>query len=119
MTAAKSPSMLMTLGVAPAPSSTVKVAYTFTGDANLDGFINGDDFFQLDAHVGQGGAGIGYFEGDLDYSGLVDADDYFLINANYNKAPAPAAPAAGAAFAPVPVIKPLTFSSRELLDELR
>ena len=68
MSAAKSPSMLTTLGVAEASSAlgisgsqttlwdgatvdgtTVLVRYTNAGDANLDGVINGDDYFDIDA----------------------------------------------------------------------
>jgi hypothetical protein len=102
--------MLTTLGVAIAGDvgvtiynghaiepSAVMIRYTWLGDANLDGIIDGDDYFQLDDHVGQSGSSIGYYEGDLNYSGNVDADDYWLIDANYSKAQAqPAAPLAGA-----------------------
>jgi hypothetical protein len=66
--------------------------YTFTGDENLDGVINGDDYFAIDA--GFAGTQPSYAKGDLNYDGRINADDYFLIDSNYNKAAVPLANAA-------------------------
>ena len=72
--------------------STVLVKYTYAGDANLNGVINGDDYFLIDS--GFIARAKAYAAGDFDYSGIVNADDYFLIDSNYNKAQATlAAPA--------------------------
>ena len=57
------------------------VMYTYAGDMNLDGKINGDDYFKIDA--GFSGHLSGYANGDLNYDGRIDADDYFLIDKNY------------------------------------
>ena len=61
--------------------------YTYAGDANLSGDIDGDDFFAIDSGVNT--AGAGYWRGDFNYSGTVDADDYFIINRNYSRNPPP------------------------------
>jgi hypothetical protein len=91
--AAKSPSRLTTLGAATAgdlgvsswygssvASSDVLVLYTYAGDADLNGKINGDDYFRIDSHVGQ--AGGGWSHGDFDYNGKINGDDYFIIDSN-------------------------------------
>jgi len=64
-------------------STAILLAYTFAGDANLDGIINGDDYFWIDA--GFSSKASGYANGDFDYNGRIDADDYFLIDSNYDK----------------------------------
>jgi hypothetical protein len=59
--------------------STV-VMYTWGGDANLDGTINGDDYFAIDSNIL---AQVpGYHNGDFDYNGEINGDDYFIIDAN-------------------------------------
>ncbi len=69
-------------------SGNVLVMYTYTGDANLDGVINGDDYFQIDSAFPQGLHD--WFNGDFNYDGVINGDDYFLIDSNF--------PAQGAAF---------------------
>ncbi|MCY2953149.1 MAG: choice-of-anchor D domain-containing protein [Planctomycetota bacterium] len=55
--------------------------YTYTGDANLDGLINADDYFLIDSgYITQA---KGYHNGDFNYDGIVNADDYFLIDSAY------------------------------------
>jgi hypothetical protein len=65
----------------------VQMRATFAGDSNLDGIINGDDYFNIDA--GFNAQAHGYAMGDFDYNGKVNADDYFLIDSNYNKGQSP------------------------------
>ena len=60
----------------------VLVRYTWGGDANLDGTLNGDDYFRIDSHVAQNGAVFGYVNGDFNYDGAIDGDDYFIIDSN-------------------------------------
>jgi hypothetical protein len=56
------------------------VMYTWGGDANLDGTINGDDYFNIDSNIL---AQVpGYHNGDFDYNGEINGDDYFIIDAN-------------------------------------
>jgi hypothetical protein len=101
MTAAISPNSLTTLGVAEASDSlgisgsqtalvdgqtvdatAVLVKYTYAGDANLDGAITGDDYFQIDSAFPQ--ALHGYLNGDFNYDGVINGDDYFLIDSNFS-----------------------------------
>jgi hypothetical protein len=60
------------------------VMYTWGGDANLDGTLNGDDYFQIDSHFNQDGLVFGYFNGDFNYDGAINGDDYFIIDSNFN-----------------------------------
>ena len=62
--------------------NTAIVKYTYLGDFNLDGRVNGDDYFLID--TGFTAPTTGYFNGDFDYSGKIDADDYFWIDQNYS-----------------------------------
>jgi hypothetical protein len=61
--------------------NSVLIAYTCAGDANLDGIINGDDYFQIDSAFPQ--QLRGWFNGDFNYDGVIDGDDYFLIDSNF------------------------------------
>jgi autotransporter-associated beta strand protein len=64
------------------------VMYTWGGDANLDGTINGDDYFAIDSNIL---AQVpGYHNGDFDYNGEINGDDYFIIDANITAAQASA-----------------------------
>ncbi len=57
------------------------VMYTYGGDANLDGVVNGDDYFQIDSAFPTNGHG--WFNGDFNYDGVVNGDDYFVIDSNF------------------------------------
>lgn len=63
-------------------ASAVLIKYTYSGDANLDGVLNGDDYFFIDSHVLQSGSVFGYGVGDFDYDGDIDGDDYFWLDAH-------------------------------------
>jgi hypothetical protein len=63
-------------------ATTVLVRYTFAGDADLNGKLDGDDYFRLDAHVGESGPGVRYADGDFDFNGRVNGDDYFILDRN-------------------------------------
>jgi hypothetical protein len=62
------------------------VMYTYNGDMNLNGTINGDDYARIDAGFASIGAMTGYENGDLNYDGKINADDYFIIDKNYGHA---------------------------------
>jgi hypothetical protein len=66
-------------------SSDVLVMYTYAGDMNLNGDIDGDDYFRIDQGFQSGGSLTGYVNGDLNYDGKINADDYFLIDRNYSR----------------------------------
>ncbi len=62
-------------------ATAVLVKYTYTGDANLNGHIDGDDYFSIDNNYESNVPSP--FHGDFDMNGRMDADDYFLIDSNY------------------------------------
>jgi CARDB/Dockerin type I domain len=81
-------------------NSDVLVKYTFYGDANLDGAINGDDYTLIDNSFNtQTGAHplSGWRNGDFNYDGSTNSDDYILIDNAFNiegSVSVPAVPAA-------------------------
>jgi len=96
-TAAANPAVLTALAVATADqlglsggtfggqsvsSGDTLVMYTWGGDANLDGTLNGDDYFAIDSHIGLAGSAFGYINGDFNYDGDINGDDYFIIDSN-------------------------------------
>ena len=62
----------------PVTGSDVLARYTFYGDTNLDGSVNGADYSRIDAgfiaHLS------GWANGDLNYDGAVDGSDYTLVD---------------------------------------
>jgi len=69
------------------------VMYTYAGDANLDGVINGDDYFQIDSAFPQ--QAHGWINGDFNYDGVINGDDYFVIDSNFPQQGAPFPTSAG------------------------
>ncbi len=55
--------------------------YTLGGDADLDGVVNGDDYFQIDSAFSQDLRG--WFHGDFNYDGVINGEDYFIIDSNF------------------------------------
>jgi hypothetical protein len=62
-------------------NSSVLVAYTRYGDANLDGAVNLADFNRLAANFGA--AGTLWTDGDFNYDGSVKLSDYNLLAGNF------------------------------------
>jgi ELWxxDGT repeat protein len=62
-------------------ATTVLVKYTYAGDANLDGVINGGDYGIIDNFVQVPGAS-GCFNGDFNFDGVIDGGDYGVIDNN-------------------------------------
>jgi len=60
----------------------VLVMYTWGGDADLNGALDGDDYFRIDSHALQSGSVFGYVNGDFNYDGSIDGDDYFVLDSN-------------------------------------
>jgi hypothetical protein len=60
--------------------SSVIVKYTYTGDVDLNGEINGDDYFFLDSNVINSGIVFGYAAGDINLDGEINGDDYFWLD---------------------------------------
>jgi len=63
-------------------TSDVLVKYTYYGDANLDGKVDGSDYSRIDNgylnHL------TGWYNGDFNYDGVVDGSDYTLIDNAFN-----------------------------------
>ena len=65
----------------------VLVKYTYFGDANLDGTVNGSDYTLIDnGYNSQGSAHplSGWRNGDFNYDGVINGDDYILIDNAFN-----------------------------------
>lgn len=68
----------------PVNANSILVKYTYVGDADLNGFVDIDDYFRIDS--GYAIALAGYGNGDFNYdSGAPDADDFFLIDLGWLK----------------------------------
>ncbi|HYO10712.1 MAG TPA: hypothetical protein VER17_17235 [Tepidisphaeraceae bacterium] len=65
-------------------ATTVLVSYTFAGDADLNGRVDGDDYFAIDSKIASASA-WGWWNGDFDYNGKINGDDYFLIDSNIGR----------------------------------
>jgi autotransporter-associated beta strand protein len=69
-------------GLVPA-STDVLVKYTYYGDADLNGEVDGTDYSRIDSgyinHL------TGWYNGDFNYDGAVDGSDYTLIDNAFNR----------------------------------
>jgi fibronectin-binding autotransporter adhesin len=70
-------------GTAPG-AGDILVKYTYFGDANLDGKVDGSDYSLIDAGYASHGALTGWYNGDFNYDGVVDGSDYALIDNAFN-----------------------------------
>jgi beta-glucanase (GH16 family) len=68
-------------GLSPAVTD-VLAKYTYYGDSNLDGKVDGSDYSRIDSgvlnHL------TGWSNGDLNYDGLINGSDYTLMDNAYN-----------------------------------
>jgi hypothetical protein len=69
--------------------TSVLMAYTRTGDANLDGVVNDDDVTIVSATYAPGVPQPHWALGDFDYNGFVDDDDVTLLGAFYDPSATP------------------------------
>ena len=90
--AAADTQLLTTIGYGPGgnplngvstTSTDVLVKYTYYGDANLDGAVDGADYQQIDNGFGLGLTG--WSNGDFNYDGVIDGSDFSLIDNTYNQ----------------------------------
>jgi hypothetical protein len=77
---------LTTFHGASVDSTSVLIAFTRTGDANLDGAVNDDDVTIIGANYSPGVPQPSWALGDFDYNGFVDDDDVTLLGAFYDPA---------------------------------
>jgi hypothetical protein len=79
----------------PIDNTAVLVKYTYYGDTDFNGKVDGADYARIDAKFNQqvtsGNIG-GWFNGDIDYNGKIDGADYALIDAAFNSQGAPLRP---------------------------
>ena len=66
---------------APALTTAVLVKYTYYGDADLSGKVDGGDYTRIDA--GHLSHFTGWYNGDFNYDGVVDGSDYALIDNSF------------------------------------
>jgi autotransporter-associated beta strand protein len=71
-----------TFGGATTASGDVLVKYTYYGDTNLDGQVDGSDYANIDN--GYENSLTGWYNGDFNYDGAVDGSDYTLMDNAYN-----------------------------------
>ena len=69
-------------------NSDVLIKYTWSGDTNLDGVIDGTDFSRIDyaylVDQSHPGSVTGWFNGDFNYDGNVTMADYTIIDNTYS-----------------------------------
>ena len=63
-------------------ASDILVKYTYYGDANLDGKVDGSDYALIDN--GYNKHLTGWYNGDFNYDGVIDGSDYTLIDNAFN-----------------------------------
>jgi autotransporter-associated beta strand protein len=68
-------------GITPVDGD-ILVKYTYYGDTNLDGAVDGSDYTNIDN--GFHNQLTGWINGDFNYDGVVDGSDYTLIDNAYN-----------------------------------
>jgi hypothetical protein len=61
----------------------VLLKYTYFGDANLDGKVDGSDYSLIDN--GYLNSLTGWFNGDFNYDGVINGSDYTLIDNSFNQ----------------------------------
>ena len=80
------------VGGATPVDADILVRFTYYGDANLDGKVDGADYARIDAgFLSQSTTTklTGWYNGDFNYDGKVDASDYTLIDNAFNTQAAP------------------------------
>jgi hypothetical protein len=75
-------------GSTPADGN-ILVKYTYYGDANLDGAVDGSDYSLIDnAYITDKtapGTLTGWYNGDFNYDGVINGSDYTLIDNTFNQ----------------------------------
>jgi len=64
------------------PNNDVLMKYTYYGDTNLDGKVDGSDYSRIDN--GYLNNLTGWFNGDFNYDGVINGSDYTLIDNAFN-----------------------------------
>jgi hypothetical protein len=67
----------------PVDSTTLLLFPTLTGDTNLDGHLNADDYATLDRSLAKSTPNAHWTDGDFNYDGTINNEDYFLIDRTF------------------------------------
>jgi fibronectin-binding autotransporter adhesin len=70
-------------GTTPGANDVI-MKYTYYGDANLDGAVDGSDYTKIDAGFNSAGTLTGWGNGDFNYDNKIDGSDYTLIDNAFN-----------------------------------
>jgi len=62
----------------------VAVKYTYYGDANLNGTVDGSDYSLIDNGYTSHGTLTGWQNGDFNYDGAINGSDYTLMDNAFN-----------------------------------
>ena len=89
-------------GILNGASPDLLFRYTYYGDADLNGRVNGDDFDLFNTGFFDGPGGNDWTSGDFDYSGNTNGDDFDLFQAGLANAHGQIQPPAPPLIAPVP-----------------
>jgi hypothetical protein len=94
---------------APITSTDALIKYTYYGDLDFNGIVDGTDYGFIDYAYGSGGFS-GWNWGDFDYNGVIDGTDYGFIDYVYGSGGAPYGPLAGGSgpLAMIPIPEPST-----------
>ena len=66
----------------PVSYSDVLIKFTYFGDANFDGKVDGSDYSLIDS--GYITHAVGWYNGDFNYDGVINGSDYTLIDNAFN-----------------------------------
>jgi hypothetical protein len=103
----------------PVDDTSVLIAHTRTGDANLDGVVNDNDVTIVGATYSPGTPQASWALGDFDFNGFVDDDDVTLLGVFYDPAAPPiAAPASAVAGSVAAVPEPSSMALAALAGVL-
>jgi autotransporter-associated beta strand protein len=73
----------------PVTATDVLIKYTYYGDANLDGKVDGSDYSLVDntyqTELSTGKSISGWYNGDFNYDGVVNGSDYTLMDNAFNQ----------------------------------
>ncbi len=65
--------------------ASVVVKYTYNGDTDLNGRVDGADYARIDTGFTNTSSLSGWFNGDFDYNGKIDGADYTLIDTAFSR----------------------------------
>jgi hypothetical protein len=68
-------------GISPSATDLL-LKFTYFGDANLDGKVDGSDYSRIDSSSQI--AATGWYNGNFDFSGSIDGSDYTLLDNAFN-----------------------------------